>query len=249
MNGVAYAVVRFDPPAVYLAEDIEVLQRLLALELVADTDPADSARAKELLQKSVRENTGELERLRGEIAALYAQMVDLLRETGFASARIGTVKDQLRGLAKELRRHGKRARQISSRFSMKPDAFRATAALSTRNSKKGREALANLGGNAERVREGVEQLEEVARAVHRLEADAGMTRAEVLSALESLRDGRFGFTKARAGPRVVLAEDALAGAEPKMSAADMRQTLNKLMDIREQYNLPRVCSGQASLRH
>jgi hypothetical protein len=40
MNGVAYAVVRFDPPAVYLAEDIDVLQRLLALELVADTDPA-----------------------------------------------------------------------------------------------------------------------------------------------------------------------------------------------------------------
>jgi hypothetical protein len=39
MNGVAYAVVRFDPPAVYLAEDIDVLQRLLALELVADTEP------------------------------------------------------------------------------------------------------------------------------------------------------------------------------------------------------------------
>ena len=40
MKGVAYAVVRFDPPGVYLAEDIDVLQRLLALELVADTDPA-----------------------------------------------------------------------------------------------------------------------------------------------------------------------------------------------------------------
>ena len=40
MKGVAYAVVRFDPPAVYLAEDIDVLHRVLALELVADTDPA-----------------------------------------------------------------------------------------------------------------------------------------------------------------------------------------------------------------
>lgn len=40
MNGVAYAVVRFDPPEVYLAEDVEVLQRLLALELVANTDPS-----------------------------------------------------------------------------------------------------------------------------------------------------------------------------------------------------------------
>ena len=40
MKGVAYAVVRFDPPEVYLAEDVEVLQRLLALELVANTDPS-----------------------------------------------------------------------------------------------------------------------------------------------------------------------------------------------------------------
>ncbi len=39
LKGVAYAVVRFDPPEVYLAEDVEVLQRLLALDLVADTDP------------------------------------------------------------------------------------------------------------------------------------------------------------------------------------------------------------------
>jgi len=31
--------------------------------------------------------------------------------------------------------------------------------------------------------------------------------------------------------------------------ADMRETLNKLMDIREQYNLPRVCSGQAATGH
>ncbi len=40
MNGVAYAVVRNDPPEVYLAEDVDVLQRVLALELVADSDPA-----------------------------------------------------------------------------------------------------------------------------------------------------------------------------------------------------------------
>ena len=41
MNGVAYAVVRHDPPEVFLAEDIDVLQRLLALELVADTNPSE----------------------------------------------------------------------------------------------------------------------------------------------------------------------------------------------------------------
>jgi RNA polymerase primary sigma factor len=125
-------------------------------------------------------------RLREEVDELYGEMVDLLRETGFASARIWTIKDQLRGLAKELRRHSTRARRIAAIFSMTPEAFQAAVALSARNSKKGREALAKLGGDAERVREGIEQLEEVARAVRRLEADARMTRSEVTAALESL---------------------------------------------------------------
>lgn len=35
---VAYAVVRDDPPSVFVAEDIDVLQRALALDLVARTE-------------------------------------------------------------------------------------------------------------------------------------------------------------------------------------------------------------------
>ena len=40
MAAVAYAVVRTEPPQVYVASDVEVLQRVLALELVARTPPA-----------------------------------------------------------------------------------------------------------------------------------------------------------------------------------------------------------------
>ncbi len=39
MAGVAYAVVHSDPPDVYLADDIHVLERLLALKLVAGSEP------------------------------------------------------------------------------------------------------------------------------------------------------------------------------------------------------------------
>jgi hypothetical protein len=39
MAGVAYAVVRSEPPDVYLADDVEVLARVLALQLVARTPP------------------------------------------------------------------------------------------------------------------------------------------------------------------------------------------------------------------
>ena len=40
MPGVAYAVVRSEPPQVFLADDVDVLHRVLATELVART-PAD----------------------------------------------------------------------------------------------------------------------------------------------------------------------------------------------------------------
>lgn len=40
MKSVAYAVVRDDPPSVYVADSIDVLQRLLALEVVARTPPS-----------------------------------------------------------------------------------------------------------------------------------------------------------------------------------------------------------------
>jgi hypothetical protein len=37
----SYAVVRSDPPEIYLADDIDTLQWVLALEVVARTRPAD----------------------------------------------------------------------------------------------------------------------------------------------------------------------------------------------------------------
>jgi hypothetical protein len=39
MAAVAYAVVHSEPAAIYLATDIEVLQRVIAVEVIARTDP------------------------------------------------------------------------------------------------------------------------------------------------------------------------------------------------------------------
>ena len=39
-EAVAYAVVHTEPPSIFLADDIDVLHRVLALEVVARTDPA-----------------------------------------------------------------------------------------------------------------------------------------------------------------------------------------------------------------
>ena len=54
MNAVAYAVVRDDPPTVYAAESVDVLQRLLALEVVARSVHAGlDPNAKKRMQKAL----------------------------------------------------------------------------------------------------------------------------------------------------------------------------------------------------
>ncbi len=60
-GGVAYAVVHFDPPEVFLADDVEVLHRALAMELVARTDPGElsSSGADALRQDLLDERWGD----------------------------------------------------------------------------------------------------------------------------------------------------------------------------------------------
>ena len=54
MTAVAYAVVRDVPPTVYAAETIDVLQRLLALEVVARSVPADlDPKARDRMRKAL----------------------------------------------------------------------------------------------------------------------------------------------------------------------------------------------------
>lgn len=61
MAGVAYAVVRTEPPQVFLATDIDVLQRVLALELVARTPPAalDDTERAHLCEALLEERWGD----------------------------------------------------------------------------------------------------------------------------------------------------------------------------------------------
>lgn len=54
MSGVAYAVVSDEPPTVYAAESIEILQRLLALEVVARSVPGGiEQHARERMRKAL----------------------------------------------------------------------------------------------------------------------------------------------------------------------------------------------------
>jgi RNA polymerase primary sigma factor len=125
-------------------------------------------------------------RLRCEVDELYGQMVETLRETRFSKARVEALKEEFADVSRDLRRQSARARRITQPFSVTTDEFRSLSALSTRRSRKAREALEKLGGDAERVTRAVERLEEIDRAIRKLESETRMTRSEINSALERM---------------------------------------------------------------
>jgi len=126
------------------------------------------------------------ERLRREVAGLYEEMVTLLRDTGFAKSRIDDVTADLRERGKQVCHHASKARRATSGYSMLPAEFRKLATLSTRRSKKAREALDRLGGDPQRVAATLASLDEIEKKTAEIEAETAMSRADIRLALDQL---------------------------------------------------------------
>jgi RNA polymerase primary sigma factor len=125
-------------------------------------------------------------RLRREVDGLYGQMVALLRTTGFSKARIREITSDLREVGKDLWRCSAKARQISAAYSVLRHEFRKLAVLSTRRSKKGREALARLGGDPARIVTSLAALDAIEKTVGEIEVGVKMSRADIRLALDQL---------------------------------------------------------------
>jgi RNA polymerase primary sigma factor len=125
-------------------------------------------------------------RLRSEVDGLYGEMVALFRATGFSKPRIKDITSEFREVGKELWRCSARARRITAAYSMLPREFRELAALAQRRSKKGREALARLGGDPDRIAASLAALYAVERTVEELEARVRMSRVDIRRALDQL---------------------------------------------------------------
>jgi RNA polymerase primary sigma factor len=125
-------------------------------------------------------------RLRREADELYGEMVVLLRQAGFSKPRIKGITSEFREIGKELWRYSAKARRISTGYSVLPHEFRELAVLSTRRSKKGREALARLGGDPDRIAASVVALDAIERMVEGLEVGVKMSRADIRLALDQL---------------------------------------------------------------
>jgi RNA polymerase primary sigma factor len=155
---------------------------LLALSRVKRIE-ADVARRQTALQNP---RTGEeaRERLRREIEERSRQIVTILLEARFAQDRFDEITNGLRRLGDEFARHQSQARSVAAPFGSTVVAFRELAALSTRRSRPGRDALVKLGGDAARITEATAQLDEIERSARKVETETRMTRSEVGAALD-----------------------------------------------------------------
>ena len=129
-------------------------------------------------------------RLQREVGARYAEIVSELRATGLAHERI----DELARCIKKLRESfgvlDERSRKLAKPFGVPSDELAELCVLASRQSGRGREVLAQLGGDAERVERTRSELEEIARTRARLEAETHMTAEEVRCADERIEEAR-----------------------------------------------------------
>ena len=130
------------------------------------------------------------ERLRAELAERYQAMVDLLLEARFSKARLGEIVGSLEALSRAFAELRARARVLTQSFQLSPEEFEELALLATRKSRRGRDALARLGGDPQLV-------EQLRSELARVQAEAGELEAEHRMSVEEVRTALIRFDRAR----------------------------------------------------
>jgi len=122
-------------------------------------------------------------RLRKDLDDRYRAMVTKLLDVRFARARFHDVVQSLVALGDAFAACAEQARAVTRPFGVGPKGFAELALLSTRRSRRGREALARLGGDPEAVAAVTAELARLGAQARALEEEHRLTREEVANAL------------------------------------------------------------------
>jgi RNA polymerase primary sigma factor len=117
------------------------------------------------------------ERLASELDELYRKMVDTLLDRRISRVRMLEIADGVHELAAAVEKIAREAEAVVAPFGTTPAEFRELATLSTRRSRRAREALLRLGGDPERITEALTKLSAVEAQLAALEAECRMSRS------------------------------------------------------------------------
>jgi RNA polymerase primary sigma factor len=125
-------------------------------------------------------------RLCRENEKIYARMVDHLLETGFSKLTIEELISNFKEVGPMIWRAESEAHRVTKAFKLSPTEFNELAALATRRSARGKKALEQLGGDADQIAAAVAEIEEIEKAIQRIETETRMSRSEIRTALDRL---------------------------------------------------------------
>jgi RNA polymerase primary sigma factor len=123
-----------------------------------------------------------------EVQARYRQCVNLLLETRFSGARLLRIGADFQKVAREVRELERKAERAARPFNVHSGEFERLAVISTRRSKKGKEALEQLGGDPERIAAVSEKIREIEKTLRKREGELRMDRDTVREAVRRYRE-------------------------------------------------------------
>jgi len=129
-------------------------------------------------------------RLRTEVDARYRQIWERLKACRIGPAPAREASTVLEEAGVQLAALAEEAERLTDVLGVGAEEFQELAPLSTRRSRKGREALVRLGGDAERIERIASQLGEVGSKIRKLEAELGMRAEDVATALARRDEAR-----------------------------------------------------------
>jgi RNA polymerase primary sigma factor len=125
------------------------------------------------------------ERLRGEIAGLHCEMVDVLLAQRISRARLLAIAARVREVAGQVARLEREADAAVRPLGLDAARFRELLVLAGRKSRKGREALLRLGGDPSAIVARADELDAIEAKIAALEVEFHMSR----EALGRVREG------------------------------------------------------------